>query len=424
MTHEHEHEPLGVGFKTPGLIDVRSFTTFGFNAKPMTDNPIGFFGTGLKYAIAILMREKIPLVIWIGRNRYEFEPIEEDFRGKQFTAMWMKRSTGLTRHFTKERLPFTTEYGKHWDLWQAFRELESNTRDEQGTTDYIFQDVRKWDAPDGLSTNILVGGQKFLDVYNERDNVFLNKDDLDLRFADTKNGIEVFNSPSKHVYYRGMRAYDLPKNKVSKYTYNFTRAMDLTEDRTLKYAFYMFMYLANLTIECHDKVFIKTIVESDKDSFENEFSFDGSSATPSEEYKSVMRSKGSYLSSASSFYSRYVSPPPKKEPRKRSSRGNEMIDDLAEYLDRHDNGDHISEHILWKLLDQAYEALIGEEPVIIDALTNEEATHVDEDEATEEDGDKAKEEPDDTHVEAPDNAGPSSSVVVSAKADMNEEVPF
>lgn len=374
MTNTQPHEPLGVGFKTPGLIDIRSFMTFGFNAKPMTDNPIGFFGTGLKYAIAILMREKVPLVIWIGRNRYEFEPVVEDFRGKEFTAIWMKRSTGLTRHFTKERLPFTTEYGKHWDLWQAYRELESNTRDEQGSTEYVFQDIRKWNAPDGLSTNILVGGRKFIDVYNDRTQVFLDKDDLELRFADTKNGVEVYDSPSKHVYYRGMRAYDLPKDKISKYTYNFTRQLDLTEDRTLKYAFYMFMHLANLVIESKDEAFIKAIVESDKDSFENEFSFDGSSATPSDEYKQVMRSKGSFLSGAASFYGRYAAPAPQRPKRKRSSQGSELIDDLAEYLDRHDDGDHISEYVLWEMLQKCYALLIAEEPVIIDALTNEEVT--------------------------------------------------
>jgi len=305
-------EPLGIGFRTPGLIDVRSFTTFGFNSKPMTDNPIGFFGTGLKYAIAVLMRHKIPLVIWIGSDRYEFEPLVEDFRGKEFVAIHMKRSYGLMKRFTKERLPFTTELGKNWELWQAFRELESNTRDEQGETDYIYQDPLKWEGYQTGRTVILVGDQKFVDVYNERDKVFLDRTTLELRFHDTRNGVEVFNQPSRHVYYRGMRVYDLPKDKVSKYTYNFTRAMDLTEDRTLKYTFYMFMYLANVVIESNDDLFVKAIVGSDKDSFENEFSFDSSYATPSETFKRVMAEKKGHMAGVSSFYGRYAPSPPKK----------------------------------------------------------------------------------------------------------------
>lgn len=367
-------EPLGVGFKTPGLIDTRAFTMFGVNSKPMTDNPIGFFGTGLKYAIAVLLREKHSVIIWIGNDRYEFESGEEIFRDKSFTCIYMKKSYGLMKRFTKERLPFTTELGKHWALWQAYRELESNTRDEQGETDYIFQDPLKWEGYQTARTVILVGGQKFVDVYNNRDEIFLNKEGLDLRFHDTKAGIEVYNSPSRYVYYRGMRVYDLPKDKISKYTYNFTRSMDLTEDRTLKYTFYMFMYLASLVIESHDKAFIKAIVESDKDSFENEFSFDGSSATPSDEYKQVLRSKGTYLSGASSFYGRYSAPPAKSKPHKKSSRGDELIDELATILDDFDNGDdyNYSKEDLIKMLTKCYERLIKDEPVIIDALTEEE----------------------------------------------------
>ena len=32
----------------------------------------------------------------------------------------------------EEQLPFTTELGKNWEVWQAYRELHSNTLDESG----------------------------------------------------------------------------------------------------------------------------------------------------------------------------------------------------------------------------------------------------------------------------------------------------
>ena len=51
---------------TPGLIDLRAFTTFGVNSKPNSKNPIGYFGTGLKYAVAVLARHKCPVTVWIG----------------------------------------------------------------------------------------------------------------------------------------------------------------------------------------------------------------------------------------------------------------------------------------------------------------------------------------------------------------------
>ena len=42
-------------FENPGEIDIRSISTFGVSVKE-GDNPIGFFGTGLKYAIVVLLR--------------------------------------------------------------------------------------------------------------------------------------------------------------------------------------------------------------------------------------------------------------------------------------------------------------------------------------------------------------------------------
>jgi hypothetical protein len=44
-----------VVFENPGEIDAAAIRTFGVSVKE-GENPIGFFGTGLKYAIAILLR--------------------------------------------------------------------------------------------------------------------------------------------------------------------------------------------------------------------------------------------------------------------------------------------------------------------------------------------------------------------------------
>ena len=45
----------------PGLIDLHGITTFGVCAKPEAENPIGYFGTGLKYALAFFLGEGLKL---------------------------------------------------------------------------------------------------------------------------------------------------------------------------------------------------------------------------------------------------------------------------------------------------------------------------------------------------------------------------
>lgn len=56
-------------FHNPGELDIRAVTTFGLSVKK-SDNPIGQFGTGLKYAIAVALRHGCDVEICAGRERY------------------------------------------------------------------------------------------------------------------------------------------------------------------------------------------------------------------------------------------------------------------------------------------------------------------------------------------------------------------
>lgn len=119
-------------FQNQGLIPIDAFTTFGINAKPNSDNPIGYFGTGLKYAVAVTLRLGGTFRLFRGIEEYEFYLKEKDFRGKSFQTVRMRKRKSLMARWSYDKLPFTTELGKNWKPWMAIRELESNTRDENG----------------------------------------------------------------------------------------------------------------------------------------------------------------------------------------------------------------------------------------------------------------------------------------------------
>lgn len=299
-----------VVFQTQGLIDIRAFTTFGINSKPNSNNPIGFFGTGLKYAIAVLVREGLAVTVFIGDVEYVFYTKNAGFRDKSFDFVMMKKRKGFLRNWTYTELPFTTELGKNWKLWQAFRELESNTRDEQGTTvlvDLIPDTVQREHANYGMTT-IIVEGEPFVQCYLDRDNVFL-PGALTIRGGTEK--MQILNKPSKHIYYRGLRVMDL--KKPSLYTYNILQPIELTEDRTIKYEFYVRMYMENCIATSEDIEYLDAIIALDQKSYyEGELTFQDLGDTPSDQFKARIqkrkKSGGSIHLGLSTYYDRYYSP--------------------------------------------------------------------------------------------------------------------
>lgn len=249
-----------VAFITPGLIPLDSFTTFGVNVKLETKSPFGYFGTGLKYAIAVLLRNGCRIVMWRGISRYEFYIKRDDFRGKEFSFVQMKRQTQrllqLRRAF-HTKLPFTTELGKNWELWQAFRELETNTRDEQGMTQLTEwpDDARHEKANETL---ILVYGEKFVDEFLDMDRHFL----VGGKIAREDAAVQVIDKPCKHIYYRGVRVMDLKDE--AQFTYNILQAMDLTEDRTIKYGYQVEQLISNYIVTNEDPPFVRKATHNDR----------------------------------------------------------------------------------------------------------------------------------------------------------------
>lgn len=288
-----------VVFQTPGLIDIRSFTTFGLNAKPNTANPIGFFGTGLKYATAVLCRLGAQPRVFIGRDEYQFYVRQQDFRGKDFGSIRMRRKRWSLLRPTHHELSYTTELGKTWEPWQAFRELESNTRDEQGQT-YLLDN-----EPEGQEgqTMIVVDNDKFTEAYRDRDKTFL-PGGLSVREGDSS--MQVLDRPSKFVYYRGLRVKELEKPAL--YTYNVLSACSLTEDRTLKYDFEARMALARHVVTSSDAKLIEAVLTADDQHWEYHLDMDYvRSETPSDAFREVAdRRRAALHPSARRYYTSWA----------------------------------------------------------------------------------------------------------------------
>jgi len=250
-------------FKNKGVIDPRSITTFGVSSKE-GDNPIGFFGTGLKYAIAILLREGCEITIYSGMKKLDFAVKTQKIRVDTFDIVTMN----------KKPLGFTTELGKTWELWQAVRELYCNCTDENG--DISTTTVPEIQPSVGYTT-IVVTGQKVEHVMDNIGQYILQSTPLHVL-----DGIEIHNGKSDYVFYKGVRIHKL--TKPSLYTYNIiNRSIDITEDRTLKYYWYADTYIT--TAIARAKTFFKDILTADDKSYEYHLDF-GNQSEYSDEFLS------------------------------------------------------------------------------------------------------------------------------------------
>lgn len=258
-----------VVFKNSGVIDLRGILTFGLSAKE-TSNPIGYFGTGLKYAIAILLREGCKVTLYAGLSKYEFNKKNIEMRGKSFELLTMNDS----------ELPFTTELGKNWKLWQAFRELYCNCLDESGL---IYQDSGEI-IPSEDTTYFVIEDDNFKECYINRNLYFLN---IPAHLELCSEGVQIYNQPSDAVYYRGIRVGDL--SPPSNLTYNILHPVDLTEDRTLKYSSYELRKLPIYVGKIKDKSVVKSALTARKGSLEFEFDYTDIGHHPvSEEFLDVL----------------------------------------------------------------------------------------------------------------------------------------
>lgn len=243
---------MKIVFRNKGSIDPRSITTFGVSSKE-NDTAIGYFGTGLKYAIAILLREGCTVDVFTGGQHLKFGTSEQRIRVDDFTFVTMNG----------EPLSFTTELGKNWETWQAIRELWCNCLDEKGE---VFSSEYFDDVPGDDETVILVSGRAAVDVWAQRDTIMISGEPL----YQTEH-VDIHQGRSNHIYYKGVRILDL--SRPSMYTYNLKGSVDLTEDRTMKSPTLATWYTAKGIARLSDRNLLATTLTASKDWFEHGLDF-------------------------------------------------------------------------------------------------------------------------------------------------------
>ena len=283
-------------FENEGEIDKRVISVMGVSIKD--DNAIGYFGTGLKYSIATLMRNSAQVVIHAGLERLDFKKQLETVRGKEFYFIYMNDNP----------LPFTTELGRNWQMWQAYRELHSNCLDEGGKvykSNYVPE-------PQPGKTIIAVKGDLFEEQYENRSAIFIGGGErpiMESPFAEVYSG--------NGVHYRRVRVKD---SCSCLFKYNILADVTLTEDRTAKYDFQVLRSIGETIATSQNQLLIERFVTLKWDEcLEGQIDYTDVESVPSAAFLDTVarvnrERKADLKSSALALYKKHVKTDVKNDP--------------------------------------------------------------------------------------------------------------
>lgn len=248
-------------FGNKGRFDVRAMLTFGVSAKE-SENAIGYFGTGFKYAVAIVLRLGGSICVRTGEDVFTFTKSTESIRGKDFDVVKMNGQDA----------GFTTRLGINWAPWQAFRELWCNCKDEGGdcsTEPLVFDTV------------VEVSCEEIERAHAERHLYFLEGEPDHVHAA-----CDIYNKPSHFAFYRGVAVHSLGQHAL--FSYNIKSPIELTEDRTVKHSYYVGHYIRQSMQSVTDRPMLRRALTAAENIFESHINYDPD-YNASDEFVDVVR---------------------------------------------------------------------------------------------------------------------------------------
>lgn len=219
-------------FYNQGILSLMDLTTMGDSSKREDGNKIGKFDSGLKYAIAILLRNKVLFQIKSGNNIYEFdsEILKDEETGKEKEMIRVHQKNKNHNGTVIHRTSFALQLGHDWEFWMAFRELFSNCLDEKGNI-FIGNITDDHSIVDSETVIEIRGNEKVQEIVDHWDSYFIN-DKVPL---EEQYGIKIYQNKHSNylkIYKNGILVYK-DENCKSIFSYDHAHA-EIDEMRVLK----------------------------------------------------------------------------------------------------------------------------------------------------------------------------------------------
>jgi len=270
-----------------------AFSVMGASVKN-DSSCIGWFGSGLKYSLAVMLRLNVKFSVETHGKTFTFDTVKKDFRGEEMNIVTCNG----------DELGYTTEFGKQWNLENIYRELYCNALDEGGSVE------QGGDVDSSNKTIITIDDHRMLEEHYQKDSNFLF-DSIPIHTAGDAQIHSLKSGSVRRLYYKGVKtqegSYDM------QYAYNVTAGLELTEDRTLKYVYQWNEAVTKLIVSLTDKKMIQNILTAEKYSFEQTVSFESYciAENMSDEFKEIAQEyerKGKITNLSLSSYIKGLNP--------------------------------------------------------------------------------------------------------------------
>lgn len=224
--------------RSKGEMQIEALTLIGASTKRGDDSSIGMFGSGLKYAIASIIRQEIPFLVFSGKKEIKITTEVLSFGGKQFNRILVNgEPTSLTDSMGTE----------DWNgAFPFIREIYSNALDED--KDATIEIVENFGATEGYTTFLI-------QVNDEITNLFTNFSDY---FTKEENNLWKTSTGEIHpakkgikIYRKGILAYGNEKIE-SIFSYNCFH-VEINESRIIKNIYSVHNEVGLMLESCQNK---------------------------------------------------------------------------------------------------------------------------------------------------------------------------
>ncbi len=228
-----------------GTIEPNALVLLGASTKRDDASKIGMFGSGNKYALAYLLRNGYKVYIKSGGVPIRISLKSAVLRDQQFDVLCINgRQTSIT-----------TEFGYHWKLWYAIRELYTNAIDE-GLVYFGVVERHKIPpcAEDETQISIDMTPELADFVFNMRDYFARDKE---IVFENEHGQILRKHGAAGRLYYRGILVYE--HKEGSMFDYNVSD-IHLNEDRQVAYPWQIPERVWRLLYSCTDPTVCRQVL--------------------------------------------------------------------------------------------------------------------------------------------------------------------